>query len=357
MKTISRKPQTLLLSLVLLSLTSGVRSEDVLYSSSLSLEPFGDSLRLDGALELHPKDPSEYDGGFSGLWVSKDCSRLITVSDYSQAQLNSKKYQNLLHLSHWYEANIEYDQHDTLLKISEVKRSGPIKDESGNTIVFGTEGIAAVGDNLLISFDHRDALLLFKVEPFSLNGTPNNIVSQGLSNWPKMDQDKGAEAVTALDDNHLLVIHEKSSPNVNHPSERYAWIVDIEDGSSKQIVYQASLTPKGAETLSNGDVLILEKKFSDDTSLTQVRVVLLPKNEIDAAMSGKKQLLSGNTILDATKNYFDNFEGIAACQRRGKQYVFLISDNNGDWPRAMNKNRENPQRTLLLRFKLVTENI
>lgn len=311
-------------------------------------------LQLDGSLELKPTQKDDYSGGFSSLWVSKDCNSMLTISDYSEYQKGNPLKLAKLNLSHWYTADFVYDSDDSLLGIEKVVLHKTMLDKSGKPLEDYVEAIAAYDGGFVVSFDNKGTLLVYSESSNSvhpLESKPSILPKLQLDNWPDGSKN-GVEALTLIDHTHALMIHEKKGPWFRD-KRRYAWFVNLKDGSSNQVRYQNVLDPKGAATLPSGDVLVLESKFYKKSGLNRLRIVLLGKDKITSVINAakdKNKKLQGTSIIDMTGSFLDNFEGISTCQKNNKQYVFIISDNNGDRDNALDGN--NNQKTLLLRFEL-----
>ena len=60
--------------------------------------------------------------------------------------------------------------------------------------------------------------------------------------------------------------------------------------------------------------------------------------------------------MDKKSIEYDNNEGISACIRGGKEWAFIITDDNGDWPEARVEDKgKKRQRTLLMQLDVTAE--
>ncbi len=284
-----------------------------------------------GAVRIDHKNTMT-SGGFSALWISPDCDYLITISDYSQAQ----PWDKTITRSGWIQARIEYDQTGNLIGVTKTG-SGQVVNSKGDVISGAIEAMAWDGTGFLVSFDNRGEIYHYSgTSPAgSILSNPPQIAFQG----PNLAQDnKGMESLTVLPDGRILALWEKE----DGASTATAWLIESE--TSLSVPYHATLNPGGATTLSDGSVVIVERKFLGREFGTRVRLVQLARDEVQ----GPTTSLNGKVLFDATSRLLDNFEGVGACQKGQREIVFAISDNNGDWPRALRG--KNPQVTLLLIF-------
>ena len=290
-----------------------------------------DRASLVGALRLEHGD-TRSSGGFSALWVSSDCRTLITISDYSQALPWSTDIKR----SGWTQARIEYDLTGKPAGVTELG-SGQVLGTNGEAIPGAIEAMAWDGRGFLISFDDR-------AEIYHYAGTPpaGAILSQVPEiafHGPDLAQrNRGLESLTVLADGRILALWEKP----DGASAATAWLIDSE--ASDSFGYRAALNPGGATTLADGNVVVIERDFLGRQSGSRVRLVRLSKTDLQRPAA----FVDGTVLFDATSPHLDNFEGVAACRRGEREFVLAISDNNGDWPRALRG--RNPQETLLLMF-------
>lgn len=316
-------------SLLLISLLSagGVYAEP-LFSSRAWQAPDG----IDSAVELVHSD-TRTSGGFSALWVSPGCERLITISDYSQHSWRSN-----LTRSGWFEAEIDFDPSGNLEGVTYI-RSGQLTDLDGKIVPGAVESMGWDGRGFLISFDDRGDIYRYAGSAPSPDLFANRpVVAYQGENLAGINS--GLESLTVLADGRVFALWEKS----RWGKHAAAWLISAE--GRVQLEYQTDLNPSGATTLADGSLIILERQFLGSDSGTHIRLAHLSEE----SLNGAGEVLKGSTVFDARSKLLDNFEGISACRKDGRELLFAISDNNGDWPRVFQGS--NPQSTLLMMIEL-----
>lgn len=274
-----------------------------------------DELVYRGGLHLVSRDPRF--GGFSGLGLSADGRRMLSVSDAGVS----------------FSAELSYDDAGNLNGVDKADL-GTLADLDG-TPLRGKRWTDAeamspgVEGEIIVAFerDHR----LWRYDP----GSTAPRVLRPPDELASMPGNDGIEALTLLHDGRLLAISEGSPDEpvrVGWVSSRNGWDV---------LTYRASdgFRPTGAATLPDGDVVVLERYFTPRAGV-RIRIVRIAAADIEpgATISGK--LLASF----APPMNIDNFEGIEAIQgRSGATHLYLISDDNFN-------RRE--QRTLLMMFEL-----
>ena len=286
---------------------------------------------LVGALRVAHSD-TRSSGGFSALWVSPDCATLITISDYSQAL----PWGQSITRSGWFQARIAYAGAGVLVGLTELG-SGQVVGTNGETIPGAIEAMAWDGRGFLISFDDRaeiyhyagatpDGALLSQVPEIAFQGPD---IAQG---------NRGLESLAVLTDGRVFALWEKP----DGAGVATAWLMD--PNALDSVAYRAALNPGGATTLADGSVVVVERDFLGRQLGTRVRLVRLSHADLQSAAA----VIDGTVLYDATSPRLDNFEGVAACRKGEREFLFAISDNNGDWSRALRG--RNPQETLLVMF-------
>ena len=155
--------------------------------------------------------------------------------------------------------------------------------------------------------------------PAELNGLPTNA---------------GVESLALLQNGSLFAIAE-GFPKI---SSTLNWISDPNGWSTMTYLLNGGFHPSGAATLPNGDVLVLERRFTlRDGVAARIRQTKSTSIQPSAELS--------STLLAKFRDPVttDNFEGIARRKNHNEQTViYIISDDNF-----------NPmQRTLLMMFEL-----
>lgn len=318
---------SVLLSGAVLLLSGGAYAEP-LFSSRAWQAPDG----VAAAVEIVHTD-TRTSGGFSALWVSPNCERLITISDYSQHSWRSD-----LIRSGWFEAEINFDKTGNLEGVTYI-RSGQLTGLDGKIVPGAVESMGWDGQGFLISFDDRGDIYRYAGSAPSGDLFANRpIVAYEGENLSGINA--GLESLAVLPDGRVFALWEKGT----WAKHAVAWL--ISGKQTEQLEYETGLNPGGATTLADGSLIILERQFLGSDSGTHVRLVHLPKE----SLNGSGKVLKGSALFDSGSKLLDNFEGISACWKDGRQLLFAISDNNGDWPRALAG--KNPQSTLLLMIEL-----
>lgn len=269
-----------------------------------------------GGIEI--SSPFKKFGGLSGLLISADGESLTVASDSG----------------FWVTATVTYDTNGFLTGLADarIKRlrgtdGRPVKHktnqdaEAMTTMADGSIVIAYERNHRVWRYPPGDAPLREKAEPLPM--------PPGLETLSK---NSGIEAlVTLADDSILALVEGKDDDGV---SPAFLW----RGGVWARLHYQrlGNYRPSGAARLPNGDLLILERRFSLLEGVG-IRLVRLPAAAVvaDARLQPVEvaRLLPPLTI--------DNLEAIDVRQNeRGETLVYLLSDDNFSII----------QRTLLLMF-------
>jgi hypothetical protein len=285
-----------------------------------------------GGLEIINTQTEKF-GGFSALWVSPDGSRILTFSDFTSVK---ESFPDSLR-AQWYEFIPDYGESIQLKSVS-LNKSGRILSPEGIP-VSEIESVAVHNKTLYIAKDNGkgqgNTILQVKLSEFDNAGdirvSPKVIP---IPNFPKSSKE-GFEAMTALPDGRLLLIHEKE-PDTKF---RSTWLINPKDTSFEKKLYKLNEgAAKGMTKLKNKDLLIIEKQYNK--GYTKMAVSQLKQKDL------KNDSLEAKTLLRAESFCLDNFEGIASFSHKKKECFFIITDNNGDWQKA------GRQKNLLLLFEL-----
>lgn len=282
------------------------------------------ALEYRGGLEL--ASPDGRFGGWSGLRVASDGSRLVAVSD------NGFRLDVALH----------YDGRSWLSGIGEARITA-LRDEQGRSLARRSAGNAEglewrEDGRMIVAFELQPRLLAYP----PANGVPTRLPSPaGLDLAPA---NEGIEALTGLTDGRLLALTE----GLRVEGGLRGWVGDgldkAGDGARLSwvpVVWHASegFQPSDAAPMPDGDVLVLERRVLPPG----VRIRRLPARALARDVGGGT-VLDGEEIarLDGAVT-FDNMEGIAARREvGGGTLVYLLSDDNFAFY----------QRTLLMMFRL-----
>ena len=278
-----------------------------------SLEQLGPLIWL-GGIRLSIADPRF--GGYSGLELLPG-GRLLAVSD----------------LGHWLSFRPVRDARGRLTGVAAADWS-PLRDRRGRPLQdkldSDAESVRRRADgSLLVSFERRHRLWRYPATDAAADevSTPPNL--RGLP------ENGGVEALAVLPDDGLLLIAE----NGRGPAGTLrGWLQ--RRGRWHELNYLATgmFQPTDAAALPNGDVLVLERRFTLVAGIA-ARLVRIPAEQI---VPGGR--LDPAPVAELVPPYsVDNMEGLAVePEADGGALVYLISDDN-----------RNPlQRTLLMLFRL-----
>ncbi|RMF10317.1 MAG: hypothetical protein D6763_05935 [Alphaproteobacteria bacterium] len=286
-----------------------------------------DGLTYLGGIEIKSDDPRF--GGLSGLRVSPDGQTMLAVSDHGS----------------WVGATLQYSQ-GRLTGVSDLVIA-PILNSEGRTLPeldkvhADAEALTEIpGSGLVVAFegDHRlwhygasltDAFHDKRPLPLPLPVDMVQTIAQLPSNM-------GIEGLTTLLNGDILAIAEGGLDKENETLK--AWLVGR--SGIRMLAYHArdNFKPTDLATLPNGDILVLERRFTLLQGLaTRLRRVRAASLHDDAP-------LEGEIVATLAFPYnIDNMEGLAVRRNEaGETLVYMVSDDNF-----------NPlQRTLLMMFRL-----
>jgi hypothetical protein len=301
-----------------------VTAEPVPLDSSDASRDKAGSLAYLGGLRL--RSGARGFGGFSGLDVSPDGTRLIAVSDFGRRL----------------DAHLVYSRDGRLTGIAEARLT-PLTGLDAKPLTGKADGdgeaIARLGGALLVAFERRHRILRYGPGPVQALTPPTGL--------EKAYANGGIEALPGLPGGRLLAILEAATavPRGARSGVSKAWIRG--GGRRSEMIYArtGSLSPAGAATVpagtGAGDVLVLERRWSLLAG-TRVRIARLGAADLAQAAAGATLVGQEIARLEAPLTV-DNFEGIAIRRGSGGEtLVYLISDDNF-----------NPlQETLLMLFRL-----
>lgn len=271
-----------------------------------------------GGIELG--SPERGFGGFSGLAIAGD--RLLAVSDRG----------------HWFAARIVRDGRGRLVGLEEPELA-PLLSTRGRAVSSGSgvdaEALTRMPDGgYLVSFERRHRLWRYP------GPEPQRSRAYGVAAPAEMfdlPENGGFEAIAALADGRVLLIAEAGR---DEAGDFRAWL--LRDGRAEPLAYAAhgEFRPTDAATLPDGDVLVLERRFTGLIGGLTARVTRIPAAELKAGARVQPE----EVALIERPLTLDNYEGLAVSRDAdGASLVWLMSDNNFNTL---------IQRTLLLLFRL-----
>jgi hypothetical protein len=262
-------------------------------------------------------------GGWSDLDISDDGTRLTAISDRG----------------FWFDATLQSDGRGAIVQLDE-PRLGYLLNLAGYRqpgLGGDAEGLSREPDgSLLVSFERRHRIWRYPPAEPPFSALPRPLpLPPGAARMP---ENGGIEALVRLPGGRVLALSEELAAG---NGANVGWIGDGRSWSPLVYVPGPDFKPTGAARLPDGDVLVLERRFSRLT-VPGARIVRL---RADAIRPGAR--LEGEELARIEPPLsFDNFEGIAV--RRGPQgavFIYVLSDDNYFFL----------QRTLLLAFELAPD--
>ncbi|MCF8475043.1 MAG: esterase-like activity of phytase family protein [Emcibacter sp.] len=272
-------------------------------------------------------------GGISSIVISPDGHEILAISDSNQ----------------WFLADIIYNDNNRLVNITNTQMA-PIKNiitkDEDKDIVDDAEAITAVdSDGYVISFEKPHALRYFQARTsndykslFSANAQKITFAPTLPESFVNLPKNTGIEALTTLTDGRILAFSENIIKD-GDTSIAQGWIIGR--GKMEAISYEIdpSYKPTDMATMSNGDILVLERHFS----LARGMAARLRRISGISIISGQK--IKGEVIAELAYPFnVDNMEALAVRQNSvGDTIIYIMSDNNFS----------KLQRNLLMMFKLI----
>ncbi len=259
-------------------------------------------------------------GGLSDLELSSDGREITAITDQGQ----------------WLTARLTYDRRGHLDGMTDARR-GPLRDPRGLLLTGkfnqDAEALARLDDgSLVVAFERNHRLLRYPAG--KLDGVPQ--VINAPPSLAGAASNAGLEALVALAGDRLLAFTEGQKAG-----EHYAVYLREADGRWQALALRPKglFVPTGAAQLPDGDILLLERRF---TLLGGVSARL---SRLPLASIRPGAVLQGREIAELRPPLtLDNFEGVALhLAGDGATRITLLSDDNFS-----------PlQRTLIVQFELV----
>lgn len=318
--------------------SSDVRSIDVMARPLSGFDKLNASKKDFGRLEwiggvVLSSNDSRF-GGWSGLALEADGSRLVAVSDAGT----------------WMTADIAYrDGRPSGLVRA---RLGPLKARDGGPLKRDrdrdAEAVALMRGTLergqlLISFEQNHRLGVFDISKGSVSPPLRYLAVPKEAR--RMRALKGFEAVAIVQSGRFkgatIAIAEHLLDRAGHHS---GWIISGGRVSRFALTDIGGFDPTDAVGLANGDVVLLERRFRW-TEGVKMRMRLIRSGEIASGA-----VIKGEVLLEANMaQEIDNMEAISAHRARdGSTVLTVMSDDNFN---------SFLQRTLLLQFRLKDEDV
>ena len=295
-------------------------------AAPIYLNPENIHLRQVGELEflagfrLSSGDPRF--GGWSGLSLAPDGRSVLMVSD----------------TGNWLTARFRLDAEGRLqgLDDADIHRltgadGRPLSD---NKLVSDSEAVERAADGaLLVSFERRHRILRYPPGPQGLAATPRPLaLPKAVAEMPP---NGGFEAIAPLPDGRVLALSEKLK---DANGDNIGWLL-APDGRADEVRFEATgiFSPTDATALPNGDVLVVERRYSPIGG-PGARLVWLRAADLHPGAR-----FTGHELMQLALPFsVDNEEGLAMAPAPGGGWlIYLISDDNFN---AL-------QRTLLMQFR------
>lgn len=279
-------------------------------ASALPLHAEDDSVGRAGQLTflggLHLTSRDSRFGGVSGLAVSQDGRRLSFVTDAGS----------------WIQATPRYDPQGRLIGIADAE-IGTLMGPDGRPVRrkrnADAESLSRTQAGFLVSFEHRHRFWLYGGADNPFLNRPTLIVApKALGRRAK---NRGIEAATILGDGRLFALSEnfpKTPPYVT------GWVRERKQWRTLNYERTALFHPTGAATLPDGDLLILERRFTFVGGFA-TRLVHVPVSALRSArpIRGRELGRLEPPLVE------ENFEGVDVWRDgAGRTLVYLISDDN-----------------------------
>jgi hypothetical protein len=271
---------------------------------------------------IHLTSPDLRFGGWSGLAAGGDGATLTAISDNG----------------YWLVFRPRYDATGRLVGVETRGEIGSLPDTGGQPVRGAwrdAEDLARLPDGFAVAFENRHRIWLYPdgAEPFAI--APRAVAPPlALGRAPS---NRGIEALTALKDGRLLAITEGLRAGAGLMR---GWIGDAASGDWAPLAWhiEGEFVPTGAATLPDGDVIVLQRRFSWIGGLaTRLSRVAADDIRPGATLAGQEIARLEVPVVH------ENFEGIAVATRGRETSVYVISDDNYNVVL---------QRTLLLMFAL-----
>lgn len=240
---------------------------------------------------------------------------------------------------HWVTATLEANETGVPLGLANAM-IGPLLGGDGNPLggkaTGDAEGLALIGDAVWVTAERNQPIRTYALENGSLEGAAT--LPLGAETPLQGRRNAGIEAIVHMERGPLrgetLIFLEKPPRSASAATAMRL----LPNGQRVPFAVQRrdDFAITGAAALPDGDVLLLERRFSWDDGIF-MRLRLLRASEIaSGAVQGRRLLhADGGSVID-------NMEGVATTEHPDGPIITLVSDDNGNFF----------QRTVLLRFQI-----
>ncbi|MBY5920515.1 esterase-like activity of phytase family protein [Ferrimonas balearica] len=279
-----------------------------------------DRLRYAGTLRLHP--PSGLDT-HRGAW-----SALVYLGPHLGFQATSDRN------GHWFTFDVKVKEGELIG--AHYLDHGQILGPDGKGLE-NIESMLVAGELILVGLD--ESPVLYQLDRHRTRARPRFTLASFSPG-----RNDGIESLAFIEPaGPLLPIAEKARPDSGSPSARQAWrLTPGSDAIPFSLPLAMDLSPVGSTRLPNGDLILLHRHYA--SGIITIGLSRYDGQELQSDSPIVPQSLLQMRSLMLTQS-LDNFEGLAAFEREGRQYLLLISDDNVDWQRPGRQN------TLLMLFE------
>lgn len=259
--------------------------------------------------------PSEFFGGYSGLWLSADGQKLLSVSDGGS----------------WLSATL-VAKDGRLAGLADA-RIGPIPQKDGKPLQKtrdrDAEALVAlrpggIEGRYLIGFEGRHRIEEYVFDKGAFRGPIGNVPLPG--ELKRMSRNAGLEGMTILrgggDAGAIVTFAERK---LTRDGDHTGAIV--KDGKSRPLFLKRSgeFDVTALASLKDGSLLVLERSFIRTSLRLDIRLRLIKAEDIKPGAR-----LEGDLLLEADSGFtIDNFEGMAVTESSANEtLITLISDDN-----------------------------
>jgi len=288
----------------LLAQQIAVRAKTVALSEDTEPRTVVGRLIWRGGLLLSSSDDAF--GGLSALAVDGAGAELTFLSDEGN----------------WYIVEPLYDAQGNLAGVGEARR-GRLKNASDEPLPEGkmwgdSESLTRWNGSALIGFEGRTRILSYRSGGTGLSQAAKPFpISEDIE---KLPVGKGLEGMATLSDGRILAFAE----GPERKGARPAFLFDGQAWTNLSLSTIDGFQPTGADTLPNGDIVLVERRFSIFTGF-EAQVRRIPSESVRPGAR-----LEGEVLATLREPYVrENFEGISARSGPdGETLIYLVSDDN-----------------------------
>ena len=272
-----------------------------------------DSLQFVAGFDL--TSPAPEWGGYSGMVMSHDGSRIVAVSD----------------VGHWLRLELTHDADGKLTGVGAAQIE-PLLDEAGQPVAgkewSDAEAVAAVpGGTYIVAFERNHRLWRYA----SVDGIPGGVAA-AVAAPPEISalpENSGVEALLADGNGALMLVAEGDAAD----GASRGWRQQGAAWQTLRIERSDGFEPTDLAAAGEGQLALLERRYTEQDG-PAARISLLPSGPSEGPQAAYTLAVLRLPLS------VDNFECIAVRPVPDGRYIYLMSDNN-----------QNPQqRTLLLQF-------